>query len=95
MGPACRVLPTSSGATTALTSRASPPGHSSTLSGVARDGSYSIAIKILSRIDDPNFCFPDPSPCAGAFDSEHSRRLDRVYELRTQFDIGGREPEPW
>jgi hypothetical protein len=61
-------------------------GHSSTLSGVARDGSI-IAIKIFSRIDDPNFCFPDASPCAGAFDSDILAGLDRVYELRTQLDI--------
>ncbi len=61
-------------------------GHSGTLSGVARDASI-IAIKVFSRIDDPNFCFPVGSPCVGAFDSDILAGLDRVYALRTQFDI--------
>src|SRR5262245_38986909 len=40
-------------------------GHSGSLSGVARDASI-IAIKVFSRINDPNFCYPVGSPCAGA-----------------------------
>jgi subtilisin family serine protease len=61
-------------------------GHSASLSGVARAASI-IAIKVFSSIDDPSFCYPVGPPCAGAFDSDILAGLDRVYALRTQFDI--------
>ena len=61
-------------------------GNGATYPGVAKSASI-IAIQVYSRIDNPAFCAPDPSPCAGAFDSDILAGLDRVYALRAQFDI--------
>ncbi len=61
-------------------------GHSGSLSGVAKDATI-IAIKVVSVIWSADFCFPEPTPCAGANDSDILAGLDRVYGLRSQFDI--------
>jgi subtilisin len=61
-------------------------GHNGSLSGVAQDATL-IAIKVFSIIHSADFCYPGPSPCLGAYDSDILAGLDRVYALRTQFDI--------
>ncbi len=61
-------------------------GHMGSLSGVAQDATL-IAIKVFSIIHSADFCYPGPSPCVGAYDSDILAGLDRVYALRTQFDI--------
>ena len=54
--------------------------------GVAQDATL-IAIKVFSIIHSADFCYPGPNPCVGAYDSDILAGLDRVYPLRTQFDI--------
>ena len=61
-------------------------GHNGSLSGVAQDATL-IAIKVFSIIHSADFCYPGPNPCLGAYDSDILAGLDRVYALRTQFDI--------
>ncbi len=61
-------------------------GNGATFSGVAKDASI-IAIQVYSSINNAAFCAPDVAPCAAAYDSDVLAGLDRVYVLRTQFNI--------
>ena len=62
-------------------------GKSASFSGVAKDASL-IAIQTYSKINSAAFCSPDPAPCVGAFDSDVLDGLERVYALRTTYNIG-------
>jgi subtilisin len=62
-------------------------GTGPSFSGVAKNASI-IAVQVYSRIDSADFCAPDPAPCVGAFDSDVLAGLNRVYALRTSYNIG-------
>ena len=61
-------------------------GTGASFSGVAKNASI-IAIQVYSRVNDATICSPNPAPCALAYDSDILAGLDRVYDLRTQFNI--------
>ena len=60
-------------------------GNGSGFSGVGKDANI-IAIQVFSRIDDSVFCQGSPT-CAGAFPSDLILGLERVFELRSSFNI--------
>jgi hypothetical protein len=57
--------------------------QSSGLYGVAREANI-IAIQVFSRRDD---CSPYPSPCLQTFESDQVKALERVYNLRNNYNI--------
>lgn len=61
-------------------------GNSANLKGVAR-GAKLIAVKVFSRIDSAADCSPFPAPCIQAFSSDITKGLERVYALRSKFNI--------
>lgn len=60
-------------------------GNGNSFDGVAR-GANLISIQVYSQVNDESFCFPDAS-CVGAYTSDIIAGLERVYDLRTQFNI--------
>jgi len=54
--------------------------------GVGR-GAKIIAIQVFSSIDSDDFCGIGNSPCAGTFPSDQVAALERVYDLRGDFNI--------
>jgi subtilisin len=62
-------------------------GRGPTFSGVAR-GANLISIQVFSRFDGTTECPPPASnPCAKSYDSDQIVALERVYALRTTFNI--------
>src|SRR5262249_46363871 len=56
-------------------------------SGVAR-GATIIAIQVFSKVSDSTFCGGAAyTPCTGAYDSDIISGLNRVYTLRTSYNI--------
>ena len=60
-------------------------GRGSTFSGVARDANL-IAIQIFSRFDSVDDC-KGPTPCVRTFTSDQIAGLERVFALRSTFNI--------
>lgn len=60
-------------------------GAGASFSGVAKDASI-IAIQVFSRLDGVLNC-GGSSPCVSSFDSDLIRGLERVYALRTTYNI--------
>ena len=60
-------------------------GLGTTFSGVAK-GANVIAIQVFSRVDNVATC-GSSSPCARSYDSDRINALQRVYALRTSFNI--------
>jgi subtilisin len=58
------------------------------LNGVAKDASI-IAIQVFSRINASSVCIPagESTPCIRTFSSDIGRGLERVFELRSTFQI--------
>ena len=61
-------------------------GNGATFSGVAKDASI-IAIQVYRELTTRPFAPRTLAPCAAAYDSDILAGLDRVYALRTQFNI--------
>ncbi len=61
-------------------------GNGEARSGVA-NGANIIAIQAASLTNDADFCAPGGAPCPTIFDSDLMRGLERVYDLRNQFQI--------
>jgi len=61
-------------------------GSGETFSGVAKNSDI-IAIQVFSVVNNFFFCFPSPTPCLVAFDEDIMKGLERVFELRNDFDI--------
>lgn len=54
--------------------------------GVAR-GANLIAVQVFSRFDGSSSCFPNPAPCVRTFTSDQIKGLERIYALRSTFNI--------
>jgi subtilisin family serine protease len=54
--------------------------------GIAKDASL-ISVKIFSKFDNPADCSNTVTPCIRALSSDIMKGLERVYVLRTMFDI--------
>ena len=61
-------------------------GNDASSTGVARDASI-IGVQVFSRFDSSSTCAPSPAPCVLSFTSDQIRGLERVYELRNDFNI--------
>lgn len=61
-------------------------GKGTSFSGVAKDASL-IAVQIFSRFDSADDCKTTPTPCARTFSSDQLSGLERVYALRSTFNI--------
>lgn len=61
-------------------------GRGNGFSGVAPDANI-IAIQVFTTFNSPYSCSPERPPCLGAFDSDILSGLQRVYDLRTTFNI--------
>ncbi len=57
-----------------------------TLNGVAK-GATLIAVQVFTAFNDAADCSPDPAPCIGALDSDIIAGLQRVYALRSTYNI--------
>lgn len=60
-------------------------GAGASFSAVAKDATV-IAIQVFSRVDGVIYCVGS-SPCVSSFDSDMIRGLERVYALRTTYNI--------
>jgi subtilisin len=56
------------------------------MSGVAKGASV-IAVQVFTKFDNPSVCSPSPSPCMAAFTSDIMAGLQRVYDLRSLYNI--------
>jgi len=61
-------------------------GSSASFNGVAPDASI-IGVQVFSRVDSTNDCLPNPAPCTAAFTSDIIAGLERVFALRTTYNI--------
>lgn len=59
-------------------------GKSPNFSGVAKDADI-IAVQIFSKFDNPSIC--SSNPCVLTYTSDQMKGLERVYELRDDYDI--------
>lgn len=59
---------------------------SGAVNGVAKDASI-IAIQVFSRFDSAASCGSSPVPCALTYSSDYTKGLDRVFALRSTYDI--------
>lgn len=60
-------------------------GSGASFSGVAPSASI-IAVQVFSRFDG-GICSPSPSPCVLSYNSDQIAALERVYELRSTYNI--------
>lgn len=61
-------------------------GKGSSFSGVAKDSNI-IAIQVFSRFDNSSDCGNRPAPCALTWSSDQLKGLERVYALRSTYNI--------
>lgn len=63
-------------------------GRGTSFSGIARDSTI-IAIQVFSRVDDTQECARrgEAAPCIAAYDADVIRAMERVYELRSSYNI--------
>ncbi|MFM8392618.1 MAG: S8 family peptidase, partial [Acidobacteriota bacterium] len=60
-------------------------GNGATYSGVAKDATL-ISLNVYSRFENPEIC-GDTTPCVMSFLSDQVRALERVYDIRNQYNI--------
>ena len=61
-------------------------GKGAAFSGVAPDATL-ISIQVFSSFDTPDDCGTRPTPCLLSYTSDQIRALERVYSLRSTYDI--------
>ena len=63
-----------------------PPGAQPPVAGVA-PGAQVHAVQVFSRFNSSNVCFPEPAPCAAAWESDIVAGLDRILTLSSTVDF--------